>query len=84
MALGVKQRLQTDWGIGITGIAGPGGDTTGKPVGLVYIGLANPENKIFSHECRFGDRRGRALVRYLSSCTALDLLRRSMIERDAH
>ena len=81
MALGVKQRLQTDWGIGITGIAGPGGDTTGKPVGLVYIGLANSKNKTFSHECRFGDRRGRELVRYLSSCSALDWLRRSLIEQ---
>ena len=81
MALGVKQLLQTDWGIGITGIAGPGGDTTGKPVGLVYIGLAHPEHKTSSHECRFGDRRGRELTRYLSSCSALDLLRRSLIKR---
>lgn len=80
MALGVKQRLQTDWGIGITGIAGPGGDPTGKPVGLVFIGLANPKRQTFSREYRFGDRRGRELVRYFSSCSALDLLRRSLIE----
>jgi nicotinamide-nucleotide amidase len=81
MALGVKAHLQTDWGISITGIAGPGGDTPDKPVGLVYIGLATPENESFSYECRFGQQRGRELVRYLSSCTALDLLRRSLLKR---
>ncbi|MGB5631489.1 MAG: competence/damage-inducible protein A [Waterburya sp.] len=80
MALGVKQRLHTDWGIGITGIAGPDGNSEKKPVGLVYIGLATPENKVFSHEYRFGKRRGRELVRYLSSCSALDLLRRSLLK----
>jgi nicotinamide-nucleotide amidase len=81
MALGVKERLQTDWGISITGIAGPGGDTPDKPVGLVYIGLATPENESFSYDYRFGHQRGRELVRYLSSCTALDLLRRSLLKR---
>ncbi|MEM7595994.1 MAG: CinA family protein, partial [Cyanobacteria bacterium P01_A01_bin.83] len=74
-------RLNTDWGIGITGIAGPGGDTETKPVGLVYLGLADPDNQVLSFEYRFGDRRGRELVRYLSACTALDLLRRSLIKR---
>ncbi|MGL5795560.1 MAG: competence/damage-inducible protein A [Waterburya sp.] len=78
MALGVKQRLKTDWGISITGIAGPGGDTTTKPVGLVYIGLANPTNQTSTKELRFGQQRGRELIRYLSSCSALDLLRRSL------
>lgn len=81
MAVGVKQRLQTDWGISITGIAGPGGDTTDKPVGLVYIGVATPENESFSYDYRFGKQRGRELVRYLSSCAALDLLRRNLSKR---
>ena len=81
MALGVKQGLQTDWGIAITGIAGPGGDTETKPVGLVYLGLATPENKLITHECRFGKQRGRELIRYFSACSALDLLRRQLIER---
>lgn len=78
MALGVKQYLQTDWGIGITGIAGPAGGTETKPVGLVYIGLADPAGRTICREYRFGDRRGRELIRYLSSCAALDLLRRSL------
>ncbi len=81
MALGIKKRLQTDWGISITGVAGPSGGTETKPVGLVYIGLATPENKTTVKEYRFGQRRGRELVRYLSSYSALDLLRRSLIER---
>ena len=81
MASGVKQKFQTDWGIGITGIAGPGGATADKPVGLVYLGLATPDNQIISREYRFGQRRGRELVRYLSSCSALDLLRRSLIKK---
>jgi nicotinamide-nucleotide amidase len=81
MALGVKQSLQTDWGISITGIAGPTGDTTDKPVGLVYVGIATPEDKSFGYEYRFGQQRGRELVRYLSSCAALDLLRRALHKR---
>ena len=83
MALGVKQSLQTDWGIGITGIAGPDGGTETKPVGLVYIGLATPENETFARQYRFGQQRSRELIRYLSSCTALDLLRRSLLERQS-
>ena len=79
MALGIKKLLQTDWGISITGIAGPDGGTQTKPVGLVYIGLATPNNKAISQEYRFGDRRTREMIRHLSSCSALDLLRRSLI-----
>ena len=79
MALGVKQKLGSDWGIGITGIAGPGGDITDKPVGLVYIGLATPAEKTSVKEYRFGKQRGRELIRHLSSCSALDLLRRQMV-----
>lgn len=81
MALGVKKHLKTDWGIGMTGIAGPGGgDTETKPVGLVFIGLVTPDNKTISQECHFGQQRGRELIRYLSSCSALDLLRRKLID----
>ncbi len=78
MALGVKQRLKTDWGMSITGIAGPGGGTDIKPVGLVYIGIASPDGQVASVECTFGDRT-RDIIRYLSSCTALDQLRRKLI-----
>lgn len=78
MALGVRARLGTDWGIGITGIAGPGGGTEEKPVGLVYIGVAAPDGPVVSHPFRFGALRGRDWIRHLSCCSALDLLRQSL------
>ena len=80
MAMGVKTRLSTSWGLSITGIAGPSGGTETKPVGLVYIGLASPKNEVASFEYRFGAMRGRDLIRYVSACTALDLLRRKLIQ----
>ncbi|MDJ0509795.1 MAG: competence/damage-inducible protein A [Crocosphaera sp.] len=80
MALGVKKRLGSDWGISITGIAGPGGGTEIKPVGLVYIGIASPDGQVEGIECTFGDR-SREIIRYLSSCTALDQLRRKLTRK---
>ena len=82
MALGVKKQLGTAWGLSITGIAGPGGGTESKPVGLVYIGLAGPDGKVESFEYRFGKERDRSTIRYLSACNALDRLRRRLLIRD--
>ena len=79
MAAGVKNRLSTTWGLSITGIAGPTGGTDTKPVGLVYIGLAGPQDQVTSFEYRFGAMRGRALIRHVSANTALDLLRRLIV-----
>jgi nicotinamide-nucleotide amidase len=76
MALGVKQQLNSSWGVSITGIAGPGGSTEDKPVGLVYIGIATPTGEVKSFRYLAGDTRGRELTRYLSACFALDQLRR--------
>lgn len=79
MAMGVKNRLSTTWGLSITGIAGPTGGTDTKPVGLVYIGLAGQQDEVTSFEYRFGAMRGRALIRHVSANTALDLLRRLIV-----
>lgn len=80
MAAGVRDRLSTHWGLSITGIAGPGGGTETKPVGLVYLGLAAPDGTVTSHEVRFGAHRSRDWIRHLSACTALDQLRRKMLQ----
>ncbi|MEP0872632.1 competence/damage-inducible protein A [Trichocoleus desertorum AS-A10] len=81
MAAGVRSRLGTTWGLSITGIAGPGGGTTSKPVGLVYIGLAGPQDEIESYEYQFGSFRGRSWIQRISACTALDQLRRRLLTR---
>lgn len=78
MAVGVKTCLCTTWALSITGIAGPGGGTETKPVGLVYIGLAGPNEEVQSFEYRFGTQRSRSFIRHLSTCTALDNLRRKL------
>ncbi len=46
MANGVREKLDTDIGIGITGIAGPTSDNTQKPVGLIYVALATEKETI--------------------------------------
>jgi nicotinamide-nucleotide amidase len=79
MALGVKRQLGSDWGLSITGVAGPGGGTETKPVGLVYIGVATPQDNVESFEYRFGNRRDRATIRTLSASNALDQLRRQLL-----
>ena len=81
MAIGVQKVLNASWGISITGIAGPGGGTGEKPVGLIYIGLAIPDGTVESVEYRLGTVRGRSLNRHLTVCNALDLLRRKILDR---
>ncbi len=73
MALGVKRVFGADYSLAITGIAGPGGATPEKPVGLVYIALAGPGGEVEVREHRFvGSRQG---VRWSASEAALALLR---------
>lgn len=78
MATGVVKKLGSNWGISITGIAGPGGGTESKPVGLVYIGIAKITGEVESFEHHFGALRSRDWIRRVSACTALDLLRRKL------
>jgi len=56
MAEGVRKLLGTDLGVGITGIAGPGGATPDKPVGLVYIAAASPDRTLVRRDVWPGDR----------------------------
>lgn len=76
MAERVRELAESDYGISITGIAGPGGGTETKPVGLVYIGIADAsgvraERNLFSGV--------RADIRHRSTQTALNLLRRALL-----
>ena len=73
MARGVKAKLQSDWGISITGIAGPTGGTETKPVGLVYVGIADPVGNVEAIELRFSPSRGRNWIRMATVSSALDL-----------
>ena len=71
MAAGVRQRLGGWWGIGITGIAGPGGATPEKPVGLVYIGISDPDTTLVKQQLFVGDRQ---TIKYRATQYALWLL----------
>jgi nicotinamide-nucleotide amidase len=78
MASGVKAKLGTDWGVSITGVAGPGGGTETKPVGLVYIGIASPDGSIEGIKYQLGSQRERELIRLMSASQALNLLRQRL------
>jgi nicotinamide-nucleotide amidase len=79
MAQGVKAKLQSDWGISITGIAGPDGGTEAKPVGLVYVGIAYPDGKVEAIELRFNPSRGRNWIRKATVSSSLDLFRKRFV-----
>ncbi len=79
MAKGIQQKMNTDWSISVTGIAGPDGGTEEKPVGLVYAAIASPDGQVKSYEFKLGQKRGRAGIRYLTACYALDKLRRQIM-----
>jgi len=76
MAIGVRERAGTDFGLSVTGIAGPDGGSEEKPVGLVFIALADDAHVENRKLMIPGDRH---LVRWRASQAALDLLRRRLI-----
>ena len=75
MANGVRKALESDLGIGITGIAGPLSDNTQKPVGLIYVSLADGnETKTIELKNNFSDNV-RLQNRLSAVETALKLLK---------
>lgn len=76
MAEGALARSNADVAIAITGIAGPGGAVQGKPVGLVYFGMAREHMRTVTIERRFGEI-GRDGIREASVVTAIELLRQA-------
>lgn len=78
MAEGARQKSQADFALAVTGIAGPGGGTEEKPVGTVFIALATSEKTIVKHHVFQYDRE---TFKFVTSQTALDLLRREILHR---
>ena len=75
MAINAKEKLNSDWSIAISGIAGPGGGSKEKPVGLVYIAISGPNNKITNIRKLFSSTRNRIEIQTLSVNVCLNSLR---------
>jgi len=73
MAAGVLERSGADLSAAVTGVAGPGGGTAQKPVGLVHFAAARREGRLLHRERRYGDL-GRAEIRRRSVLDALAML----------
>lgn len=78
MAKAARERFGSDYGIGITGLAGPGSDQSGKPVGLVYIAVAD-QKETLTREYTYGG--GRRAVKERSAQIALSLLRLLLLDQ---
>lgn len=75
MAKGVRAQTGVQWGLAITGYAGPGGGDEKHPVGTVFIGVSHAERTVVERHHFFGDRER---VRRFAAWAALDLLRRHL------
>lgn len=82
MAEGVRKSSGADYGLSITGVAGPDGGTEEKFVGLVWIGLANAEGSFAERLDLSAWARSRTAIRERSANRAFDLLRRHLEERN--
>ena len=71
MVSGVRRLLNADIAVSVTGLAGPGGDEYGNPVGTVYIGYEDHQRSVVRHFCFEGEREA---VRHQTIAAALDLI----------
>jgi len=76
MAKTARERLNTDYSIAVSGIAGPGGGTPEKPVGTVWIAIATPQ-RVFSKRWIFAGNRERNIL--VTGLTALNMLRKELL-----
>ena len=76
MAVGVRRTAGADYGLAVTGVAGPGGGTARKPVGLVHFALAHARGTAVERHIFAG---GRSAVKFQASQKALDMLRKALI-----
>lgn len=75
LARAARERCGSDYGLGVTGIAGPGGGSPDKPVGLVYVAVDDAQGAVAQRLLLSGDR---ALIRARTVSAILDLLRRRL------
>ncbi|MDP4109605.1 MAG: nicotinamide-nucleotide amidohydrolase family protein, partial [Bacillota bacterium] len=73
MAEGARLSLGASIGVGITGVAGPGGGTEEKPVGLIYVALSTADKMVVT---TLNNKRSRDRNRLMAASTALDMVRR--------
>jgi nicotinamide-nucleotide amidase len=79
MAEGARRATGADWALAITGVAGPGGGSDAKPVGLVHLAVAGPDG-CSCEGVRFGASRGREWIQTLAAGEALNRLRLRLLE----
>lgn len=80
MAEGARKVAETDYGLSVTGIAGPDGGTEEKPVGLVWIGISDSEETFAKKLNLSAWSRSREAIRERSANAAFDLLRQHLVE----
>ena len=76
LAEGIRKRCQATLGVGITGVAGPAGGTSEKPVGLVFHALAGDQGTEVNERNFPGDRKR---IRWFASQQAMDMVRRKLM-----
>jgi nicotinamide-nucleotide amidase len=81
MASKIRMKFNTDYAIATSGIAGPGGGTTDKPVGTVWIGIAS-KNETKAYMFNMGDNRERTILR--TALMGMDLLRKLILKNRAN
>jgi len=82
MAKGVRENAGTDYGLSVTGVAGPAGGTEEKPVGLIFVGLSDGRGTVAKELDLSAFKRSREVVRERSANRAFDLLRRRILKKN--
>lgn len=80
MAQGALTYSRADVAVAVTGVAGPGGGSEAKPVGLVYIAARTRNGTALIKECRFGEDIGRGAIRMATINEALGLIEQVLAE----
>ena len=80
MAAGARTRFHSSLGLAVTGVAGPGGGSPEKPVGLVYVGLAT-EKTVQTRKLELGPEQPRDVIQRRAAKHALNWVRLTLLAR---